>query len=343
MPLSADLGVHRLVERIQLLRKNPFAAYGIAIAAIAVATLIRWGIGEYVLGRIPFTLYFPAIVIATLLGGLWPGILATILSVFVAWFLFIPPEFSFSLNSPDATSLLVFISTSLLLVGLITLAIDWLLNEIEKYRTNELAALRLATIVESSDDAIVTKDLNGIIATWNKGAERLFGYTADEVIGKPINIVIPPERDNEEPAILERIRRGERVEPYETVRRRKDGSLIDISLTVSPLKDATGTVIGASKIARDIAERKEAAERQEMLIREMSHRVKNAFALVNGIVALSARSATTPQDGADHCSTSCCARPRSRFGAPWPDRKRGKNRRANDLACSHPHGSCSLS
>ena len=132
MPLSADLGVHRLVERIQLLRKNPFAAYGIAIAAIAVATLIRWGIGEYVLGRIPFTLYFPAIVIATLLGGLWPGILATILSVFVAWFLFIPPEFSFSLNSPDATSLLVFISTSLLLVGLITLAIDWLLNEIER-------------------------------------------------------------------------------------------------------------------------------------------------------------------------------------------------------------------
>lgn len=108
--------------------------------------------------------------------------------------------------------------------------------------------------------------------------------------------MIPPERDDEEPAILQRIRRGERIDHYETVRRSKDGSLIDISLTVSPLRDATGKVIGASKIARDIAERKEAAERQEMLTKEMSHRVKNAFALVNGIVALSARSATTPQE-----------------------------------------------
>jgi len=104
MPLSADLGVHRLAERIQLLRKNPFAAYGIAIAAVAVATIIRWSIGEYVLGRIPFTVYFLAIVFATLLGGFWPGMLATILSVVVASFFFVPPEFNFSLNWPDATS-----------------------------------------------------------------------------------------------------------------------------------------------------------------------------------------------------------------------------------------------
>src|SRR5262245_45442071 len=156
MPLSTDIGVRRLDERIQLLRKNPFAAYGIAIAAVAVATIFRWSIGEYVLGRTPFTVYFPAIVLATLLGGFLPGMLATILSVVVAWFLFVPPEFSFSLSWPDATSLLVFISVSLLLVGLIALVDDWLLNEIEKRRNNEFAALRLAAIVESSDDAIVT-------------------------------------------------------------------------------------------------------------------------------------------------------------------------------------------
>jgi PAS domain S-box-containing protein len=111
-------------------------------------------------------------------------------------------------------------------------------------------------VVESSDDAIITKDLNGTITSWNKSAERLFGYVAEEVIGKPIIILIPPGRENEEPNILERLRRGQRIDHYETIRRRKDGTLLDISLTVSPVKDDAGQVIGASKIARDITERK---------------------------------------------------------------------------------------
>jgi PAS domain S-box-containing protein len=114
----------------------------------------------------------------------------------------------------------------------------------------------LAAVVESSDDAILSKDLNGIIATFNQGAERLFGYKAREVIGKPITILIPQDRQHEEPEILGRIRRGERVNQYETVRRRKDGTLVDVSLTVSPVKDDRGGIIGASKIARDITERK---------------------------------------------------------------------------------------
>jgi PAS domain S-box-containing protein len=114
----------------------------------------------------------------------------------------------------------------------------------------------LAAVVESSDDAILSKDLNGIIATFNQGAERLFGYKAKEVVGKPITILIPPDRQHEEPEILSRIRRGERVDQYETVRRRKDGTLVDVSLTVSPVKDDRGGIIGASKIARNITERK---------------------------------------------------------------------------------------
>ena len=114
----------------------------------------------------------------------------------------------------------------------------------------------LAAIVESSDDAILTKDLDGIITTWNAGAERVFGYAAAEVIGRPVTILIPPDRVHEESGILERIRRGERVEHYETVRRRKDGTLLDISLSVSPIRDAAGNVVGASKIARDITQRK---------------------------------------------------------------------------------------
>jgi PAS domain S-box-containing protein len=114
----------------------------------------------------------------------------------------------------------------------------------------------LAAVVEFSDDAIISKDLNGIIATFNHGAERLFGYKAEEVIGKPVTILFPPDRQHEEPKILASIRHGERIDHYETVRLRKDGTLVDISLTVSPVKDDRGRIIGASKIARDITERK---------------------------------------------------------------------------------------
>jgi PAS domain S-box-containing protein len=114
----------------------------------------------------------------------------------------------------------------------------------------------LRNSIEDSATSILSKDLNGIIATFNQGAERLFGYKAKEVVGKPITILIPPDRQHEEPEILARIRRGKRIDQYETVRRRKDGTLVDVSLTVSPVKDDRGWVIGASKIARDITEQK---------------------------------------------------------------------------------------
>ena len=118
----------------------------------------------------------------------------------------------------------------------------------------------MAAIVSSSDDAIVSKDLDGVILSWNLGAEQLFGYTAEEAIGKPITLIIPADRLDEEPAILERLRKGERVDHFETVRKKKDGTLVNISLTISPVKDDLGRVIGASKVARDITERKEAEE-----------------------------------------------------------------------------------
>jgi PAS domain S-box-containing protein len=123
---------------------------------------------------------------------------------------------------------------------------------------SEIAAPWLAAIIESADDAIISKTLEGIITSWNSGAERLFGYTAEEVVGKPVTILIPPDHINEEPEILRRIKSGERVQHYETVRVGKDGRQIDISLTVSPIRSADGSIIGASKIARDIGERKRA-------------------------------------------------------------------------------------
>ena len=138
-----------------------------------------------------------------------------------------------------------------------------------RQREEELRA-RLAAIVESSDDAIISKTLDGIIRTWNKGAERTFGYTADEVIGKPVTILMPPDRVNEEERILTKLRAGEPIEHYETVRVRKDGTRLEISLSVSPIKDAKGTVIGASKIARDVTARK----RTEEALRESEARLR---------------------------------------------------------------------
>jgi PAS domain S-box-containing protein len=152
----------------------------------------------------------------------------------------------------------------------------------------------LASIVESSDDVIVSKNLDGIITSWNRGAERIFGFTAAEAIGQPITIVIPQDRQSEEREILTRVRRGERIDHFETVRQRKDGGLIIVSLTVSPVNDAEGRIVGASKIARDISEQKRSQERIATLAREAEHRSKNVLASVQAAVNLS--HADTPED-----------------------------------------------
>src|SRR4051812_30742955 len=136
---------------------------------------------------------------------------------------------------------------------------------------SDLARRQLAAIVESSDDAIISKDLDGTITTWNRGAERLFGYAAQEIVGKSVLTLIPDDRKDEEPAILARLRRGERVGHFETLRRRKDGSLVEISLTVSPVVDASGHVVGASKIARDISF-------QKQVLRQLQHAHEQAVA-----------------------------------------------------------------
>jgi PAS domain S-box-containing protein len=162
-----------------------------------------------------------------------------------------------------------------------------------------LAAHHYQAIIESSEDAILSKDLHGLILSWNQGAERLFGYTSEEAVGRSVTMVIPLDRQDEEPKILEKIHRGERIEHFETVRQRKDGSTVDISLTISPIRNARGKIVGASKIARDITELKKARERQHLLLREMSHRVNNLFTLAGSIVSLSARSAKSPLELAD--------------------------------------------
>ena len=152
-------------------------------------------------------------------------------------------------------------------------------HQFTNLRSPELAPYWLSALIESADDAIISKTLEGIITSWNKGAERIFGYTADEVIGKPVTILIPPGQEDEEPAILARLRAGERIEHYETIRVRKDGTRIHISLTVSPIKGPKGDIIGASKIARDITEQIQAHKELDAAYRqaEESSRLKEEF------------------------------------------------------------------
>lgn len=150
-------------------------------------------------------------------------------------------------------------------------AVNMLVDLTERSQAEQARQL-LASIVESSDDAIVSKDLNGVIDSWNPGAERLFGYTADEVVGKSVTNLFPLDLQNEESAILERIRLGEQIEHYETVRCRKDGSLVDISLTVSPLRNAAGKVTGVSKIARNISTRKQAEHERLLALQDEERR-----------------------------------------------------------------------
>ncbi|HEY7401903.1 MAG TPA: PAS domain S-box protein [Candidatus Angelobacter sp.] len=162
----------------------------------------------------------------------------------------------------------------------------------------EKARRLLAAIVESSDDAIASKDLNGVITSWNKSAERLFGYTTEEMVGQPVTLIIPPELHADEPQILAKIRAGERIEHFETVRVAKDGHLIDVSLTISPVRDEKGTIIGAAKIVRDITEHKkieralrttEKLAAAGRLAATVAHEINNPLEAVTNLVYLAKR------------------------------------------------------
>jgi PAS domain S-box-containing protein len=177
------------------------------------------------------------------------------------------------------------------LIGAINLLMD-----VSERHDAALESARLAAIVVSSDDAIISKTIEGRITSWNAGATRIFGYEASEMIGESILRIIPPELHGEEAEILARLQRGERIDHFETVRVAKDGRRLDISLTVSPLRDRSGKVVGASKVGRDITDRKRAEKLQQVLTDELSHRVKNTLATVQAIANQSLVRAKSPTD-----------------------------------------------
>lgn len=179
-----------------------------------------------------------------------------------------------------------------------------IVRDITRQKKLEEAALRLAAIVESSDDAIASKDLNGIISSWNRSAEKLFGYKAEEIIGKPVTVIIPPELHHDEDMILSKIRRGEKIDHFETIRVKKDGERIEVSLTISPVKDDNGNVIGAAKIIRNITETKKidrALQTTEKLAAAgrmaatVAHEINNPLEAVTNLVYLAKRDLSNPE------------------------------------------------
>jgi PAS domain S-box-containing protein len=364
------------------------ARYAFTILAVTLATLLRFALIPILGEGVPFILYYPTVVLCAWFGGLWPGLVSAALGGFISWYVFIPPQYSFTVSDPTAPAQLIVFLLAGTLISLLAESLHQAKRRTEESKTREqeqrerlrvtlasigdamiatdaqgrvtfmnqvaesltgwkheeasgrpledvfnivdeqthkqvenpaLRAMKegiivglanhtlliakggaeipiddsgapikdsegktvgavlifrditqrrraekeralLAGIVESSEDAVISKSLNGVIESWNAAAERLFGYSANEAIGQPISIIIPPERIEEEQLILERLRRGEGIEHFETVRLAKSGRAVDISLTVSPIRDNTGCIIGFSKIARDITERRRAEE-----------------------------------------------------------------------------------
>jgi len=278
--------------------RRPLAQLTLAVAATAAAALLRALLSRWVGADLPYITFFGAVMAAGWYGGLWPGLIATVLGALATVVWFIAPAHALAVG--DAIGVVVFVLTGAL-ISLGCERLDAARRQLEARTRADLderqdadrARSLLAAIVESSEDAIFTKGLDGRILSWNAGAEHMFGYTAAEAVGGPVARLVPPHRHAEEADLLRRVSRGERVPPVETERLARDGTLLDVSVTLSPLRDDTGRIVGASSIARDIGARKaleaslrEADRRKDDFLAVLAHELRNPLAPIRTSVAL---------------------------------------------------------
>lgn len=268
---------------MSLKQRSPLTTLAVATAIIAAAVLVRWLLTPWMGSAFPLATMFAAIALAVWYGGWYPALYTTVVGYIICDWLFIPGIGLFGRGDlrVEVIGLSVYFASCLSIMALghaMRVAQKSLeaghrdLSSTNLALTSRIEAHSLlASIVASSDDAIISKTLDGIITSWNAGAERLLGYTADEAIGQPILLIVPPDRRDEELSILDRIRHGQRVEHLDVVRLAKDGRLVNLSVTVSPLHDRQGKIVGASKIGRDITARKEFEA--ALLQREISQRL----------------------------------------------------------------------
>ncbi len=235
-------------------------AYALAALSVTIALLLT--LGTPVREQSPFLF----LVLAVMIGatrGFWPGVFATLLSVAMGLYFLIPPPDSFKIAGPEAVA-------PLLLFGAVGIAITWITDSLHRSEEKSRAA---AAIIESSADVIIRKSLANTILSWNKAAERTYGYTAEEAIGRHISLIVPPDRMEELQRLTERLRQGGSIQNHETVRVRKDGARIHVALTLSPVQDRDGRIVSTSAIARDITDRKQAEE----ALRESERRFRAVF------------------------------------------------------------------
>ena len=283
------------------MRERRLLASVLAVIATAGAVSLRALLTPWLGFELPYITFFGAVMAAAWYGGLYPGLLATVLSAAATLFWFVTPAWSVRLTEPShIIGVVLFVLTG----ALMSVAAERLLSarqQIEALRARDhsersaadRARALLAAVVESSEDAILTKSLQGTILSWNAGAEQMFGYPAAEAVGSHVRLIVPAGRRDEEADILTRVSRGERVLPFETERVAKNGTVLDVSVTLSPIRGDSGAIIGASSIARDIGARKalegslrDADRRKDDFLAVLAHELRNPLAPVRSSVAL---------------------------------------------------------
>lgn len=261
------------------MRHNAIAAYGVALVTVAVATFARWLVGGHVMEGIPFITFYPAIILATILGGFGPGVLATLLSAMVAWFAFMPPASSFELASVELLSLLLFVamaSINVVLVGLLKAGLERIVTQQSTIRV----------LIESAPTGIVVVDEQGNIKLVNASAERLFGYSRSELLGKNVDVLVPPSAGAAHGSLRESFQQQPDTRTMgadgDLSGRRKDGSEFPVEVALKPISGNGHHAVLTT--VTDISERKRAQDHQQLLIRELHHRTRNLFSVVQSII-----------------------------------------------------------
>ena len=289
MTFSAGFQIYPWVERALAVRRNPIAAYSLALAMVALAVLVRWIVGEYVGARIPFITFYPAIILVAVIGGLWPGIVATVLSAFAAWFLFVPPYFSFALGERELLQVLLFIAVSGINVAVVGM-LDALVERLVLQQQN----IRL--LLESASSGFVLVDERGTIKLVNTSTEKLFGYSREELTGKNVEVLVPEQRvgtHRSERALYQKKPEARAMGVGRDLRgRRKDGTEFSVEIGLNPVGPEGKAAVLATVI--DISTRKREEEHQHLITRELQHRTQNLFAVFQAIANRSLDEAKTP-------------------------------------------------